>query len=144
MVRQRTDTSRWPLRILLAKPGLDGHDVGIKVVAAGLRDAGFEVVFGGLYLAPEEVVSMAIQEGVDAIGLNVMSGSHMTAVPAVLQGLKAHNVRLPVILGGIVPAVDVETLKREGLAAYFGPGTPMKEIIAFLNGLVEQRREIYP
>ncbi len=130
------------LRILLGKPGLDGHDIGLKVVASALRDAGFEVVLGGIYLTPEEIVEMAVQESADVVGLNVMSGCHMTVVPEVLAGLKARGLELPVIVGGIVPPADVTALREQGIAAYFGPGTPMKEIVAFMNGLAGARERI--
>ncbi|MGD0074496.1 MAG: cobalamin B12-binding domain-containing protein [Candidatus Binataceae bacterium] len=130
------------LRILLGKPGLDGHDIGFKVVASALRDAGFEVVLGGIYLAPEEIVEMAVQESADVVGLNVMSGCHMTAVPEVLAGLKAKGLELPVIVGGIVPPADVAALREQGIAAYFGPGTPMKEIVAFMNRIAESKKAI--
>jgi len=130
------------LRILLAKPGLDGHDIGFKVVASALRDAGFEVVLGGIYLAPEEIVEMAVQESADVVGLNVMSGCHMTAVPEVLAGLKARGLDLPVVVGGIIPPADAAALRERGIAAYFGPGTPMKEIVAFMNGLAGAKKEI--
>jgi methylmalonyl-CoA mutase C-terminal domain/subunit len=130
------------LRILLGKPGLDGHDIGFKVVASALRDAGFEVVLGGIYLTPEEIVEMAAQESVDAVGLNVMSGCHMTAVPEVLAGLKARGLELPVIVGGIIPPADVAALREQGIAAYFGPGTPIKEIVAFMNGLAGAKKGI--
>lgn len=125
------------LRILLAKPGLDGHDIGFKVVASALRDAGFEVVLGGIYLTPEEIVEMAVQESVDVVGINMMSGAHMTAVPEVLEGLRAKGLVLPVVVGGIIPPADVAALRKQGIAAYFGPGTPMKEIVAFMNGLAK-------
>ena len=135
-------SSRPRLRILLGKPGLDGHDIGFKVVASALRDAGFEVVLGGIYLTPEEIVEMAVQESVDAVGINMMSGAHMTAVPEVLQGLKARGLELPVIVGGIIPPADVAALREQGIAAYFGPGTPMKEIVAFMNGLSGAKKGI--
>lgn len=126
------------LRILIGKPGLDGHDIGFKVVAAALRDAGFEVVLGGIYLTPEEIVEMAVQESVDVVGLNVMSGAHMTAVPEVVAGLRARGLDLPVIVGGIIPPTDVAALREKGIAAYFGPGTSMKEIVAYMNKLAER------
>src|SRR3990172_9648446 len=102
------------LRILIGKPGLDGHDIGFKVVAAALRDAGFEVVLGGIYLTPEEIVEMAVQEAVDVVGLKFMSGAHMTAVPEVIEGLRARGLDLPVIVGGVIPPTDVAALRGEG------------------------------
>jgi len=130
------------LRILLGKPGLDGHDIGLKVVASALRDAGFEVVLGGIYLTPEEIVEMAVQESADVVGINVMSGCHMTAVPEVLAGLKARGLDLPVVVGGIVPPADAAALREQGIAAYFGPGTPIKEIVAFMNRLADAESRI--
>jgi methylmalonyl-CoA mutase C-terminal domain/subunit len=111
-------------------------------VASALRDAGFEVVLGGIYLTPEEIVEMAVQESVDAVGINMMSGAHMTAVPEVLEGLKARGLELPVIVGGIIPPADVAALREQGIAAYFGPGTPIKEIVAFMNGLAGAKKGI--
>ena len=123
------------LRILLAKPGLDGHDIGIKVVASALRDGGFEVILAGIYLTPDEIVNMAVQEAADVIGLNVMSGCHMVAIPDVLEALSRQGLDLPVILGGIVPPDDVARLKARGVAEYFGPGSAMRDVIRFLNSL---------
>ena len=136
-----SEGARPPLRILMGKPGLDGHDIGLKVVAAALRDAGFEVVLGGIYLTPEEIVEMALQEGVDVVGLNVMSGSHMTAVPEIIEGLRARGLDLPVVVGGIIPPADVARLREKGIAAYFGPGTSMTEVVACIRGLAEGARE---
>lgn len=137
-----SEGARPPLRILIGKPGLDGHDIGLKVVAAALRDAGFEVVLGGIYLTPEEIVEMAAQEGVDVVGLNVMSGSHMTAVPEVLEGLRARGLDLPVVVGGVIPPADVTELREKGIAAYFGPGTPMTEVVAYMTRLAERTRDL--
>lgn len=128
------------LRVLLGKPGLDGHDIGIKVVASALRDAGFEVIFAGIYLTPDEIVSMAVQEAVDVIGLNVMSGCHMVAIPDVLDALKRQGLDLPVILGGIIPPEDVAALKARGVAEYFGPGSATADVVRFL-GTLSRRQE---
>lgn len=122
------------LRILVAKPGLDGHDRGAKVVARALRDAGFEVIYTGLHQTPEMIVQTALQEDVDAIGLSILSGAHMTLFPAVLKLLKkkkATNILL--FGGGIIPDEDKEKLYKMGIGRLFGPGTDTAEIIAYLK-----------
>jgi len=122
------------LRILVAKPGLDGHDRGAKVVARALRDAGFEVIYTGLHQTPEMIVETAIQEDVDVVGLSILSGAHMTIFPRVLQLLKergAENILL--IGGGIIPKEDIEELQKHGVAKLFGPGTPTSEIVNYLK-----------
>lgn len=112
------------LRILIAKPGLDGHDRGAKVVARALRDAGMEVIYTGLRQTPEMIVEAALQEDVDAIGLSILSGAHMTLVPRVVEGLREADLdRVQVFVGGIVPDEDVAALKELGVRAVFGPGT---------------------
>src|SRR5277367_974538 len=111
------------LRILVAKPGLDGHDRGAKVVARALADAGYEVVYTGLHQTPEMIAAAAVQEAVDAVGLSIMSGAHMTLFPAVLEALRARGAGDIVVFGGgIVPNEDVVTLKEQGVAAIFKPG----------------------
>lgn len=122
------------IRILVAKPGLDGHDRGAKVVARALRDAGFEVIYTGLHQTPEMIVQTALQEDVDAIGLSILSGAHMTLFPAVLKLLKkkkATNILL--FGGGIIPDEDKEKLYKMGIGRLFGPGTDTAEIIAYLK-----------
>ncbi len=122
------------IRILVAKPGLDGHDRGAKVVARALRDAGFEVIYTGLHQTPEMIVQTALQEDVDAIGLSILSGAHMTLFPAVLKLLKkkkATNILL--FGGGIIPDEDKEKLYKMGIGRLFGPGTDTTEIVAYLK-----------
>ncbi len=119
------------IRILVAKPGLDGHDRGAKIVARALRDAGMEVIYTGLRQTPEMIVEAAMQEDVDAIGLSILSGAHMTLVPRVLELLKLNRLGdRPVFLGGIIPEEDTAVLKEMGVAGIFGPGATTAEIIS--------------
>lgn len=121
-------------RILVAKPGLDGHDRGAKVVARALRDAGFEVIYTGLHQTPEMIANAAVQEDVDAVGLSIMSGAHNTLFPAVLEALKAKGAEDIVVFGGgIIPDDDVLRLKNAGVKGVFTPGTPLKSIIEWVN-----------
>jgi methylmalonyl-CoA mutase, C-terminal domain len=125
-------------RILVAKPGLDGHDRGAKVVARALRDAGFEVIYSGLHRTPEEIVEAAIQEDVDAIGLSSLSGAHMALFPKVIDGLKAKDASdILVFGGGIIPNEDVATLKAAGMSEIFTPGTTTQSIVDWLNQALE-------
>ncbi|MCS7179484.1 MAG: cobalamin B12-binding domain-containing protein [Anaerolineae bacterium] len=118
------------LRVLIAKPGLDGHDRGAKVVARALRDAGMEVIYTGLRQTPEMIVEAALQEDVDAVGLSILSGAHMTLVPRVLQGLREAGLdHVRVFVGGIIPDEDVPALKEAGVEAIFGPGTSTLTIV---------------
>ncbi|RME35217.1 MAG: cobalamin B12-binding domain-containing protein [Thermoflexia bacterium] len=118
------------LRVLIAKPGLDGHDRGAKVVARALRDAGMEVMYTGLRQTPEMIVEAALQEDVDAVGLSILSGAHMTLVPRVIEGLrKAGLDHVKVFVGGIIPDEDVLALKEAGVEAVFGPGTSTYTIV---------------
>jgi len=118
------------LRVLIAKPGLDGHDRGAKVVARALRDAGMEVIYTGLRQTPEMIVEAALQEDVDVVGLSILSGAHMTLVPRVIQGLrKAGLDHVKVFVGGIIPDEDVPALKEAGVEAVFGPGTSTQTIV---------------
>jgi len=122
------------LRILIAKPGLDGHDRGAKVIARALRDAGMEVIYTGLRQTPEMIVEAALQEDVDAVGLSILSGAHMTLVPRVLEGLqKAGLGHVKVFVGGIVPDEDVPALKGLGVAGVFGPGTNTQDVADFVR-----------
>ncbi|MEO0083740.1 MAG: cobalamin B12-binding domain-containing protein [candidate division WOR-3 bacterium] len=122
------------LRILIAKPGLDGHDRGAKVVARALRDAGFEVIYTGLHQTPEMIVNTALQEDVDAIGLSILSGAHMTIFPNVLKLLKKKKATDILLFGGgIIPEEDKEKLYKLGIGKLFGPGTDTKEIIDYLK-----------
>jgi methylmalonyl-CoA mutase C-terminal domain/subunit len=129
-------TKTRPLRILLAKPGLDGHDRGIKVVARTLRDAGHEVVYAGLRQTPEMIVATAAQEDVDLVGLSILSGAHMTLFPAVLQGMREHGMQdVPLFGGGIIPQADIDELLHLGVAAIFTPGTPLDVITRWVDDL---------
>jgi methylmalonyl-CoA mutase C-terminal domain/subunit len=126
--------SQRKLRILVAKPGLDGHDRGAKVVARALADAGYEVVYTGLHQTPEMIAAAAVQESVDAVGLSIMSGAHMTHFPAVLEALRARGAGDVVVFGGgIVPDEDVAALAKLGVAAIFKPGTSTGEIVAWIE-----------
>ncbi len=128
------------IRVLIAKPGLDGHDRGAKVVARALRDAGFEVIYTGLHQTPEQIVATAIQEDVDAIGLSCLSGAHMTLFPKVVELLREKGAgEIVVSGGGIVPEEDVPKLKAAGIAAIFGPGTPLLDIIEFHKANARKR-----
>jgi len=123
-----------PVRILMAKVGLDGHDRGIKVVARALRDAGYEVIYTGLRQTPEMVVDAALQEDAQVIGLSLHSGAHMTLFPAVVNELKKKNATDIVVFGGgIIPDDDIEELKKQGVAELFTPGTPLQEIVDWLR-----------
>lgn len=122
------------IRVLVAKPGLDGHDRGAKVVARALRDAGMEVIYTGLRQTPEQVVEAALQEDVDCLGLSILSGAHMTLVPRIIQLLRENDAEdILVTVGGIIPDEDIPQLKRLGVAAVFGPGTPTQDIIKFVQ-----------
>ncbi len=132
-------TSR-KLRILIAKPGLDGHDRGAKVVARALRDAGFEVVYTGLHQTPEMVATAAIQEDVDAVGLSIMSGAHNTLFPAVIDELRKRGANDVVVFGGgIIPEADFDRLKAAGVTGVFTPGTSLESIIQWVNDNVRPR-----
>jgi methylmalonyl-CoA mutase C-terminal domain/subunit len=125
-----------PIRVLIAKPGLDGHDRGAKVVARALRDAGMEVIYAGLRQTPEEIVESAIEEDVDLIGLSCLSGAHMALFPRVLKLLQARKVRdVPVFAGGIIPDDDAKRLRKIGIKAVFGPGTTLEEIVRTARGI---------
>ena len=122
------------LRILIAKPGLDGHDRGAKIIARALRDAGMEVIYAGLRQTPEMIVEAALQEDVDGVGLSILSGAHMTLVPRVLDGLREAGLdRVKVFVGGIIPDADVSTLKDMGVAGIFGPGTSTQTVSEFIH-----------
>jgi len=128
------------IRVLVAKPGLDGHDRGAKVVARALRDAGMEVIYTGLRQTPEMIVEAALQEDVDVVGLSILSGAHMTLVPRVMEGLKANNLDDVILtVGGIIPDDDVAHLEAIGVKGIFGPGTSTQEIIAFVRQAVADR-----
>jgi methylmalonyl-CoA mutase C-terminal domain/subunit len=123
-----------PLRIVLAKVGLDGHDRGVKVVSRALRDAGFHVIYPGLWQAPEAVVRTVADEDADWLGISLLSGTHMTLVPRIIEMLRAAGLEhVGVMVGGIIPETDVPKLMAVGVSRIFGPGTPMPEIIDFLR-----------
>jgi methylmalonyl-CoA mutase C-terminal domain/subunit len=123
-----------PIRVLVAKPGLDGHDRGAKIIARALRDAGMEVIYTGIRQTPEMIVSAAIQEDVDCIGLSILSGAHTSIVPKVFELLKAqHADDILLVLGGTIPAHDEPLMRANGVAAIFGPGTPLQTTIDFIR-----------
>ena len=123
-----------PIRVLIAKPGLDGHDRGAKVVAASLRDAGMEVIYTGLHQTPEMIANAAIQEDVDVVGLSILSGAHMTLFPRVHDLLReAGRDDILVTGGGILPREDIEELQRRGIGKLFGPGTPTSDLAAYIR-----------
>jgi methylmalonyl-CoA mutase C-terminal domain/subunit len=131
-----------PIRCLVAKVGLDGHDRGAHVIARAFRDAGFEVVYSGLHRSPEEIVQAAVQEDVDVLGVSILSGAHNTLVPKIVEGLKGYGAFADtlVLVGGIVPDEDADDLKELGVAEVFGPGTPMSETVAFVREHAPVRR----
>ncbi|MET1123918.1 MAG: cobalamin B12-binding domain-containing protein [Archaeoglobaceae archaeon] len=131
------ETVQRPIKVLIAKPGLNGHDRGAKVVARGLRDAGFEVIYTGIRRTPEEIAETALQEDVDVVGLSILSGAHMELVPLVIEELKKRGLEpgkdLIVVVGGIIPKEDVPKLQELGVSAVFGPGTRISEIAEFIR-----------
>jgi methylmalonyl-CoA mutase C-terminal domain/subunit len=129
------------IRVVIAKPGLDGHDRGAKIIARALRDAGMEVIYTGLHQTPEQIVETAIQEDADAVGISILSGAHMTLVPKILEGLKENGVDdVVVVVGGTIPKPDVEELKNQGVAEVFTPGAPVSEIVDFLRERIPATR----
>ena len=130
------------IRVVIAKPGLDGHDRGAKVIARALRDAGMEVIYTGLRQTPEQIVGAALQEDADVIGLSILSGAHMHICPRVMELLRERGLSdVLVVVGGIIPDVDLPRLREMGIQGIFLPGTPMQEIITFINGNVRPRLE---
>jgi methylmalonyl-CoA mutase C-terminal domain/subunit len=128
------------IRVVVAKPGLDGHDRGAKIIARALRDAGIEVIYTGLHQTPEQIVETVIQEDADAVGLSILSGAHMTLVPRVVELLREQDAGdVLVTVGGTIPADDIPELERLGVAAVFTPGAPTQGIIDFIEGAVAQR-----
>jgi methylmalonyl-CoA mutase C-terminal domain/subunit len=127
------------IRVLIAKPGLDGHDRGAKVVAKALRDAGMEVIYTGLRQTPEQIVKTAIQEDVDIIGLSILSGAHMNICSKLLNLMKENGIdNIPVFVGGIIPPDDAEELKKMGIKEVFGPGTPLSTIVEKIKQLFSE------
>jgi methylmalonyl-CoA mutase, C-terminal domain len=122
------------IRVVIAKPGLDGHDRGAKIIARALRDAGMEVIYTGLHQTPEQIVETAIQEDADAVGISILSGAHMTLVPKILEGLEENGAEdVVVVVGGTIPREDSDELKRLGVAEVFTPGAGMGDIVEFLR-----------
>jgi methylmalonyl-CoA mutase, C-terminal domain len=131
------------IRVVIAKPGLDGHDRGAKVIARALRDAGMEVIYTGLRQTPEQIVGAALQEDADVIGLSILSGAHMHICPRVMALLKERGLDdVLVVVGGIIPDVDVPKLQEMGITGIFLPGTPMQQIIDFIGAHVRTRAEL--
>ena len=125
------------IRVVIAKPGLDGHDRGAKIIARALRDAGMEVIYTGLHQTAEQIVETAIQEDADAVGISILSGAHMTLVPRILDGLRENGAEhVLVVVGGTIPDEDAEALRSLGVGAVFTPGTPTTEIVEFLRAKV--------
>jgi methylmalonyl-CoA mutase C-terminal domain/subunit len=134
-----------PIRVLVAKAGLDGHDRGAKIIARALRDAGMEVLYTGLRKTPESIVHAAIQEDVDCIGLSILSGAHNALVPRLVALLKAEKAEdILLVLGGTIPQSDIPNLKAAGVAEVFGPGTPLDAIVTFLRANVKPRTAVLP
>ena len=130
-------TSTKKIRVVVAKPGLDGHDRGAKIIARALRDAGMEVIYTGLHQTPEQIVETVLQEDADAVGLSILSGAHMTLVPKVIELLREQEAGdVIVTVGGTIPAQDIEELKELGVAEVFTPGAPTQAIIDFIKGAV--------
>ncbi len=131
------------IRVVVAKPGLDGHDRGAKIIARALRDAGMEVIYTGLHQTPEQIAATVIQEDANAIGLSILSGAHMTLVPKVLELLREQGVEdVVVTVGGTIPAEDAPELKKLGVAEVFTPGASTDEIVAFIRSAIDERRTL--
>ena len=129
------------IRVVVAKPGLDGHDRGAKIIARALRDAGMEVIYTGLHQTPEQIVETVLQEDADAVGLSILSGAHMTLVPRVVELLREQEAEdVLVTVGGTIPADDIPELKRLGVSAVFTPGSPTHDIVEFIRGSVTERK----
>jgi methylmalonyl-CoA mutase C-terminal domain/subunit len=128
------------IRVVVAKPGLDGHDRGAKIIARALRDAGMEVIYTGLHQTPEQIAATVVQEDADAVGLSILSGAHMTLVPKVVELLREQDADdVIVTVGGTIPADDISELKQLGVAEVFTPGSPTDAIVEFIQGAVAQR-----
>jgi methylmalonyl-CoA mutase C-terminal domain/subunit len=137
IAQDRPATGR-KIRVVVAKPGLDGHDRGAKIIARALRDAGMEVIYTGLHQTPEQIVETVIQEDADAVGLSILSGAHMTLVPRIAALLNEQGVEdVVLVVGGTIPADDIPELKRLGVSEIFTPGSPVQEIIDFIQNSVD-------
>ncbi|HXW35155.1 MAG TPA: cobalamin B12-binding domain-containing protein [Acidimicrobiales bacterium] len=131
-----------PYRVVVAKPGLDGHDRGAKVIARALRDSGFEVIYTGLHQTPEQVVRAAVDEDADAVGLSLLSGAHLTLVPRVAEALREAGLDdVVLVVGGIIPDADIEPLKKMGVSEVFTPGAPLPSIATWLAEALDRREE---
>ncbi|MEE2669933.1 MAG: cobalamin B12-binding domain-containing protein [Gemmatimonadota bacterium] len=131
------------IRVLVAKPGLDGHDRGAKVIAASFRDAGFEVIYTGLHQTPEMIVNAAVEEDVDVVALSVLSGAHMSLFPRVLDLLRKEGAGHVLLTGGgIIPGDDIESLSKQGVGQLFGPGTPTSQAVAYIREWFAKREEV--
>ncbi len=131
-----------PIRVLIGKVGLDGHDRGARIIATALKDAGMEVIYTGLRQTPETVVNIALQEDVDVIGISILSGAHMTIFPRILALIKSHGMDDVILMGGgIIPEKDAQDLEKMGVDKIFQPGTPVSEIIEFIQEAVRKRRQ---
>ncbi len=136
--------SEQKIRVLIAKPGLDGHDRGAKVVARALRDAGMEVIYTGLRQTPEMIVEAALQEDVDVIGLSILSGAHMALTPRILELMRANSMSdVKIFIGGIIPDEDVQPLKAMGVSAVFGPGTNTADVVAYIRQVLGRAPEAH-
>ena len=139
--RRRPRPHRGKIRVVVAKPGLDGHDRGAKIIARALRDAGMEVIYTGLHQTPEQIVETVIQEDADAVGLSILSGAHMTLVPRIVELLREQDVDdVVVTVGGTIPAEDIPELKELGVAEVFTPGASTQSIVDFIRGAVTRAR----
>jgi methylmalonyl-CoA mutase C-terminal domain/subunit len=131
-----------PYRVIVAKPGLDGHDRGAKTISRALRDAGFEVVYTGLHQSPEQIAEAAVQEDADAVGLSLLSGAHLTLFPRVMAELRERGLTDVVVFGGgVIPAADIVVLKEQGVAAIFTPGSPLRDITRWLADTLDAKEE---
>jgi methylmalonyl-CoA mutase C-terminal domain/subunit len=134
---------RSPIRVLIAKPGLDGHDRGAKVLVRALRDAGFEVIYTGLFQTPEMIAAAALQEDVDVIGLSILSGAHLALFPRIMDAVRKRGLEdVLVIAGGTIPDEDLDQVRAMGIAAVFGPGTPLSEMVSYLRDNAPVRDDV--
>ena len=139
-VKLKSEGMQNPYRVLIAKPGLDGHDRGAKVVARALRDAGFEVIYTGLHQTPQMVVEAAVQEDVDIVGLSILSGAHVPLVTAIHDLMKERKIDKPIFVGGIIPPDDAKLLKSAGIAAVFGPGSSFASIVDEIQKVLKKSK----